>query len=48
MEGEALEVAFLGQIVECSQVPFEDDRRGHTWHTLGETNEPCVWVDGGL
>ena len=25
MEGEALEAVFIGQIVECSQGPFEDD-----------------------
>ena len=48
MEGETLEAAFIGQVVECSQVPFEDDRGGHTWHTSGETDEPCVWVNGGL
>ena len=37
-----MEVAFIGQIVECSQVSFEDDWRRHTWHTRGETDEPCV------
>ena len=25
VEGKALEVAFVGQIVECRQIPFEDD-----------------------
>jgi hypothetical protein len=48
VEGEALKVAFIGQIGECSQVPFEDDWGGHAWHTSGETDKPCVWVNGGL
>ena len=35
VEGESLEVAFFGQIVEGSQVAFEDDRGGHAWRTRG-------------
>ena len=44
VERESLKVAFIGQIGEGSQ----DDRGGHAWRTSGKTDEPCVWVNGGL
>jgi hypothetical protein len=48
VEGETLEVPFIGQVVESSQVPFEDDWGEHTWRASGEPDKPCVWVNGGL
>ena len=48
VEGEALEVTFIGQVVECGQVTFEDDGRGHAWCARGEADEPCGRVNGGL
>jgi len=48
VEGEALKVAFFGQIGECSQVPLEDDRGRHAWRTRWEADEPCGRVNGGL
>jgi hypothetical protein len=48
VEGEALEIAFVSQIGEGRQVPFEGGRGRHAWHTRWEIDEPCAWVDGGL
>ena len=43
-----MEVAFVGQVVEGSQVAFEDDRGGHAWDAGGEAYKPGGLVDGGL
>ena len=49
----ALEVAFIGQIVECSQVPFEDDWGELTnhvsgsmedWSNVGSESCRCCWI----
>ena len=48
MQGEAWEVAFVGEVRECGEVSLEDDRGGHAWDAGGEAYKPGGWVYGGL